>query len=60
MGKEDRAEGALRSCRKPKSSASPVEAVNHRLLSRDELRQYVADNQIAEAVSILQDVEAWS
>lgn len=38
--------------------ASHMEAVNHCLLSRDELRQYVADNQIAEAVSIPQDGES--
>jgi hypothetical protein len=35
-----------------------LEAVNHCLLSREELRQYVADNQIADVVSIPQDGES--
>ena len=40
--------------------ASHMDAVNHCLLSRDELRQCVADNQIAEAVSIPQVGKVWS
>lgn len=35
-----------------------LEAVNHCLLSRAELREYVADNQIADVVSIPQDGES--
>ena len=35
-----------------------LEAVNHCLLSREELREYVADNQIADFVSIPQDGES--
>ncbi|MQK22672.1 MBL fold metallo-hydrolase, partial [Escherichia coli] len=35
-----------------------LEAVNHCLLSREELREYVADNQIADSVSIPQDGES--
>lgn len=57
MGKEDvlKAHFVLPEA---KIVASHLEAVNHCLLSRDELRQYVADNQIAEAVSIPQDGES--
>lgn len=57
MGKEDvlKAHFALPEA---KIVAIHMEAVNHCLLSRDELRQYVADNQIADVVSIPQDGES--
>ena len=57
MGKEDvlKAHFTLPDA---KIVASHMDAVNHCLLSRDELRQYVADNQIAGAVSIPQDGES--
>ena len=34
-----------------------LEAVNHCLVSREEMRQYALDNQIAEVVCIPQDGE---
>ena len=57
MGKEDVLKAHF-TLPEAKIVASHMEAVNHCLLSRDELRQYVADNQIAEAVSIPQDGES--
>ncbi len=56
MGKEDllKAHFALPEA---KIMAIHLEAVNHCLVSREEMRQYVADNQIAGVVSIPQDGE---
>lgn len=56
MGKEDVLKAHF-TLPEAKIVASHMEAVNHCLLSRDELRQYVADNQIADVVSIPQDGE---
>lgn len=57
MGKEDVLKAHF-TLPEAKIVASHMEAVNHCLLSRDELRQYVADNRIADAISIPQDGES--
>ncbi len=42
-----------------KIMAIHLEAVNHCLVSREEMRQYALDNQIADVVSIPQDGKPW-
>lgn len=57
MGKEDVLKTHF-TLPEAKIVAIHLEAINHCLLSREELREYVADNQIADVVSIPQDGES--